>query len=100
MASRWTQEYAYPTGNFYVNVKSLLQDIPVDWDDYFSTRPLWITEFKCNNDNVKGSYCPRPLTEECSAELLGSHEEQCTRITGNAEPPWQSHPGWGEGVFR
>jgi hypothetical protein len=99
MAPRWKEAYEYPDGEFYKNIKDLLKHINVDWDKYFSKRPLWITEFNCNNDNVRGSFCEH-YSEGCSATLLGSHEEQCERITGQAANPWASHAGWGEGVIR
>lgn len=47
------------------------------WIEFLRKRPLWVTEFNCNNDNIwGGDYW----------KTLSSHRQQCERITGKAPP--------------
>lgn len=104
MASRWEQEYGFPHGNFYQKVAAQLATVAGtkdEWLRYLGDRPLWVTEFNCNNDKVKGNYCSDERLD-CISWVLPSYEEQCERLTGQAQP--QRKHGkftiWGEGVVR
>jgi len=108
-ASEWAEEYAYPSGAFYQNVATELgTDIHSKewWLEFLGARPLWVTEFNCNNDNVKGNYCQSGLHEGCTLNTLASHQEQCERITGAAPPSQRfgvyekKYTIWDEGVIR
>jgi len=76
------------------------------WLEFLRARPLWVTEFNCNNDNVKGNYCQSGLHEGCNRRNLASHQEQCERITGMAPPSKRygrfkgKYTIWGEGAIR
>lgn len=99
MEPRWEEEFSHPDGAFYKNTAHLLSDIDdVDWADYLSKRPLWITEFNCNNDNVPGDFCQ---DYDCSQGLLPSHRQSCERITGTVPAgKWPLPKMWGQGVIR
>jgi hypothetical protein len=115
MENRWDDFFGWPNGEMYTNmISKLSHHIPeVDWTAYLSERPLWVTEFNCNNDNVASDFCPKIARgegemaqllepENCNNPLLSSHEEQCNRITGRQQssPRLDGCNEWGKGVVR
>jgi len=75
--SYWTEKFS-KTGTFFNDMKAQLSGTSqYDWDNWVNTRPIWVTEHNCNNDNV-GSLMFKDMMP------LADMTEVCERISGQA----------------